>query len=32
MTVYFLVKYLHVIGAIVIPGTGAGIAFFTSRF
>jgi len=28
MTVYFLVKYLHVIGAIVILGTGAGIAFF----
>ena len=28
MTVYFFVKYLHVIGAIVILGTGAGIAFF----
>jgi uncharacterized membrane protein len=28
MTVYFLVKYLHVIGAIAILGTGAGIAFF----
>ena len=28
MTVYFLVKYLHVLGAIVILGTGAGIAFF----
>jgi uncharacterized membrane protein len=28
MTVYFLVKYLHLIGAIVILGTGAGIAFF----
>jgi uncharacterized membrane protein len=28
MTIYFLVKYLHVIGAIVILGTGAGIAFF----
>jgi uncharacterized membrane protein len=28
MTAYFLVKYLHVIGAIVILGTGAGIAFF----
>jgi uncharacterized membrane protein len=28
MTLYFLVKYLHVIGAIVILGTGAGIAFF----
>ena len=25
---YFLVKYLHVLGAIVILGTGAGIAFF----
>ena len=28
MTAYLLVKYLHVIGAIVILGTGAGIAFF----
>jgi uncharacterized membrane protein len=28
MTVYLFVKYLHVIGAIVILGTGAGIAFF----
>ena len=28
MTAYFLVKYLHVIGAVVILGTGAGIAFF----
>jgi uncharacterized membrane protein len=28
MTLYFLVKYLHVTGAIVILGTGAGIAFF----
>jgi uncharacterized membrane protein len=28
MTPYFLVKYLHVLGAIVILGTGAGIAFF----
>jgi uncharacterized membrane protein len=28
MTVYFLVKYLHVLGAIVILGTGSGIAFF----
>jgi len=28
MTLYFLVKYLHVVGAIVILGTGAGIAFF----
>jgi uncharacterized membrane protein len=28
MTFYFLVKYLHVLGAIVILGTGSGIAFF----
>lgn len=28
MTVYFLVKFLHVLGAIVILGTGTGIAFF----
>ena len=28
MTLYFLVKYFHVLGAIVILGTGAGIAFF----
>jgi uncharacterized membrane protein len=28
MTLYFLVKYLHVLGAIVILGTGAGIALF----
>jgi uncharacterized membrane protein len=28
MTLYFAVKYLHVLGAIVILGTGAGIAFF----
>jgi uncharacterized membrane protein len=28
MTLYFLTKYLHVFGAIVILGTGAGIAFF----
>jgi uncharacterized membrane protein len=28
MTLYFIVKYLHVIGAIVILGTGTGIAFF----
>jgi uncharacterized membrane protein len=28
MTTYFLVKYLHVLGAIVILGTGTGIAFF----
>jgi len=28
MTLYFLVKYLHVLGAIVILGAGTGIAFF----
>ena len=28
MTLYFLFKYLHVLGAIVILGTGGGIAFF----
>jgi uncharacterized membrane protein len=28
MTLYFLVKYLHLLGAIVILGTGSGIAFF----
>jgi uncharacterized membrane protein len=28
VTLYFLVKYLHVLGAIVILGTGTGIAFF----
>src|SRR3954452_15291892 len=28
MTLYFLVKYFHVLGAIVILGTGGGIAFF----
>jgi uncharacterized membrane protein len=28
MTLYFIVKYLHVAGAIVILGTGTGIAFF----
>ena len=28
MTVYFVLKYLHVIGAAVLLGTGAGIAFF----
>ena len=32
MTLYFLVlQYLHVIGAIVLLGTGAGIAFFMLR-
>jgi uncharacterized membrane protein len=28
MTIYFIVKYLHVLGAIAILGTGTGIAFF----
>jgi uncharacterized membrane protein len=28
MTLYFIVKFLHVIGAAVLLGTGAGIAFF----
>jgi len=28
MTLYFIVKYVHVLGAIVILGTGGGIAFF----
>ncbi|MCR6733715.1 MAG: DUF2269 domain-containing protein [Afipia sp.] len=28
MTLYFILKYLHVLGAVVILGTGAGIAFF----
>jgi len=28
MILYFIVKYLHVLGAIVILGTGTGIAFF----
>jgi uncharacterized membrane protein len=28
MTLYFLVKYIHVLGAILILGTGTGIAFF----
>jgi uncharacterized membrane protein len=28
MTLYFVVKYLHVLGAIIILGTGSGIAFF----
>ena len=28
MTAYFIAKYLHVLGAIVILGTGSGIAFF----
>jgi uncharacterized membrane protein len=28
MTFYFIIKYLHVLGAIAILGTGTGIAFF----
>ena len=28
MTLYFLIKYLHVLGATVLLGTGTGIAFF----
>jgi uncharacterized membrane protein len=28
MTLYLAIKYLHVLGAIVILGTGSGIAFF----
>jgi uncharacterized membrane protein len=28
MTLFFLIEYLHVLGAIVILGTGTGIAFF----
>lgn len=28
MTAYFILKFLHILGAIVILGTGAGIAFF----
>ena len=28
MTTYFLLKFLHVIGASILLGTGAGIAFF----
>jgi len=28
VTIYFVVKYLHMLGAIVILGTGSGIAFF----
>jgi uncharacterized membrane protein len=28
MTAYFLLKFLHIIGATVLLGTGAGIAFF----
>ncbi|WP_371419785.1 DUF2269 family protein [Tardiphaga sp.] len=28
MTIYFIFKFLHILGAIVILGTGTGIAFF----
>jgi uncharacterized membrane protein len=28
MMLYFVVKYLHMLGAVVILGTGSGIAFF----
>ena len=28
MILYFIVKYVHVLGAVVILGTGSGIAFF----
>ncbi len=28
MTEYYVLKFLHVIGATVLLGTGAGIAFF----
>lgn len=31
MTLYLALKYLHVIGAAVLLGTGAGIAFFMLR-
>lgn len=31
MTLYFFLKWLHVIGAAVLLGTGAGIAFFMVR-
>src|SRR4051794_11798008 len=31
MMLYFALKYLHVIGAAVLLGTGAGIAFFMLR-
>lgn len=31
MTLYFFLKWLHVIGATVLLGTGAGIAFFMVR-
>jgi uncharacterized membrane protein len=28
MMLYFVLKYLHIVGAAVLLGTGAGIAFF----
>ena len=28
MTAYFLIKFLHIVGAAVLLGTGSGIAFF----
>jgi uncharacterized membrane protein len=28
MTAYFVLKYVHIIGAVILLGTGAGIAFF----
>src|SRR6185437_7663085 len=31
MTLYFMLKFLHLIGAAVLLGTGAGIAFFMLR-
>ena len=31
MTLYFFLKWLHVIGATILLGTGAGIAFFMVR-
>jgi uncharacterized membrane protein len=31
MTIYVLLKYLHLVGAAVLLGTGAGIAFFMLR-
>jgi len=31
MTLYFVLKFIHVIGAAVLLGTGAGIAFFLLR-
>lgn len=31
MSAYYLLKFLHVVGAAVLLGTGAGIAFFMLR-